>query len=148
MKIKFLSVGKIKERYYVNLIEKNIKLLRKHAEVEVIELIDEKCPEKLSEKEMIQVKNKEGQRILAKIDDIDYVIALAIEGKHVDDNALVKVLTQDKPLTIVIGGSLGLSKEVLNRSNFKLSFSNMTLPHQMMKAILIEKVLESVKRIK
>lgn len=145
MKIKLISVGKIKEKYYVNAINQAIKSMRKYASIEVIELIDEKCPEKLSEKEMIQVKDKEGIRILSKVDDFDYVIALAIEGKHVDDLQFKGLLEKGEVVTFIIGGSLGLSNAVLNRANFKVSFSNMTLPHQMMKVVLIEKILESLK---
>lgn len=147
MKITFISVGKIKESFYTKQIENNIKLLRKHHEIELIELADEKCPEKLSDKEMDQVKSKEGMKILNKVQSDDFLVALAIEGK-VHTSYELKMLIkkwQANSLVFVIGGSLGLSKEVLNRSNYKLSFSRMTFPHQMMKVMLTEQVYEIIK---
>jgi len=147
MKITFISVGKIKESFYTKQIENNIKLLRKHANVEVIELADEKCPEKLSEKEMLQVKSKEGIRILSKVKSEDFLVALAIEGKIHTTLELKNLIRKwdAKSITFVIGGSLGLSKEVLNRSNYKLSFSRMTFPHQMMKVMLTEQIYTVIK---
>lgn len=142
MKIKIISVGKIKESYYTKQIKEFEKEISKYSQIELIEVPDEKCPEKLSVKEMIQVKDKEGERILAKIND-EFVVALAIEGMHLDSKKFKKYFNKD--VTFVIGGSLGLSKNVMNRSNAKLSFSKMTFPHQLMKVILMEQIMEAVK---
>jgi len=147
MKITFISVGKIKESFYTKQIEGNIKNIKKYAQVQVIEVPDEKCPEKLSDKEMIQVKDKEGERILSKINSGDFVIALAIEGKMIstdDLKSLIK-MKQTSSIVFIIGGSLGLSEKVLKRSNYKLSFSRLTFPHQLMKVLLTEQVHMVVK---
>lgn len=143
MKIKIISVGKIKERFYIKAIEAMIKDIRKHAEIEMIEVSDEKCPEKLSEKEMIQVKDKEGERILNKVSQDDYVIALAIEGKMIDSSQFKKQMNKES-VAFIIGGSLGLSDHVLKRADYKLSFSRMTFPHQLMKVILVEQIESAV----
>ena len=147
MKITFISVGKIKESFYTKQIEGHIKNIKKYAQVKVIEVPDEKCPEKLSDKEMIQVKDKEGERILSKINSGDFVIALAIEGKIIstDDFKLLIKKKQASSLVFIIGGSLGLSDKVLKRSNYKLSFSRLTFPHQLMKVLLTEQVHMVVK---
>jgi 23S rRNA (pseudouridine1915-N3)-methyltransferase len=113
--------------------------------MDIIEVPDEKAPEELSETEMIQVKQKEGERILAKIHPDAHVIALAIEGKMKSSEELAdnldKLATYGKSkIAFVIGGSLGLSQEVLQRADDKLSFSKMTFPHQLMKLILLEQV--------
>ncbi|MFL6559369.1 MAG: 23S rRNA (pseudouridine(1915)-N(3))-methyltransferase RlmH, partial [Bacillus sp. (in: firmicutes)] len=116
-----------------------------YAKVEVVEVADEKAPEELSELEMLQVKQKEGDRILAKISQDTYVIALAIQGKLQSSEELAKNLDKlatygKSKVAFVIGGSLGLSDEVFKRSNEQLSFSRMTFPHQLMKLILVEQI--------
>lgn len=151
MEVSFISVGKIKEKYFVDAIALNLKELKKNCIVNNIEVSDEKCPEKLSDAEMEIVKSKEGERMLSKINSGDYVIALAIEGEQISSekfsNKIIQLINQGKSsFTFVIGGSLGLSKEVLNRANYKLSFSKMTFPHQLMKVILTEQVNETIKR--
>lgn len=147
MKITFISVGKIKESFYSKQIENNIKQLKKHAEVQVFEVPDEKCPEKLSEKEMDQVKSKEGLRILNKIKSDDFVVALAIEGKIISTLDLKTLFKKwnSNSIVFIIGGSLGLSRQVMQRSNYKLSFSRMTFPHQLMKVLLTEQVYRVMK---
>jgi 23S rRNA (pseudouridine1915-N3)-methyltransferase len=143
MKIKIITVGKIKETFYRNQISSFVKIINKTDSIELIEVPDEKCPEKLSNKEMIQVKDAEGKRILEKIKD-EYVIALAIEGKQIDSSKFKSLLNKSE-VTFVIGGSLGLSEHVLKRSNYKLSFSEMTFPHQLMKVVLLEQIALGVK---
>jgi 23S rRNA (pseudouridine1915-N3)-methyltransferase len=143
--ISIVSVGKLKEKYLKMGIDEYLKRLNSYAKVEVIEVADEKAPEELSELEMIQVKQKEGERILAKISQDTYVIALAINGKMQSSEELAdtldKLATYGKSkIAFVIGGSLGLSEEVLKRANEKLSFSKMTFPHQLMKLILVEQI--------
>ncbi|MED4224966.1 23S rRNA (pseudouridine(1915)-N(3))-methyltransferase RlmH [Neobacillus cucumis] len=145
MNISIITVGKLKEKYLRQGIEEYLKRLSAYAKVEVAEVADEKAPEELSELEMLQVKQKEGERILAKISQDTYVIALAIQGKLQSSeelaNTLDKLATYGKSkIAFVIGGSLGLSEEVLKRSNEQLSFSRMTFPHQLMRLILVEQI--------
>jgi 23S rRNA (pseudouridine1915-N3)-methyltransferase len=143
--ISIVTVGKLKEKYLKMGIDEYLKRLNSYAKVEVIEVSDEKAPEELSELEMLQVKQKEGERILAKISQDTYVIALAINGKMQSSEELAdtldKLATYGKSkIAFIIGGSLGLSEEVLKRANEQLSFSKMTFPHQLMKLILVEQI--------
>lgn len=145
MNISIVTVGKLKEKYLKQGIEEYLKRLTSYAKVEIIEVADEKAPEELSELEMEQVKQKEGERILAKISQDAHVIALAISGKMQSSEQLAdsldKLATYGKSkLAFVIGGSLGLSDEVLKRANEQLSFSKMTFPHQLMRLILVEQI--------
>ncbi|MGL4796555.1 MAG: 23S rRNA (pseudouridine(1915)-N(3))-methyltransferase RlmH [Paraclostridium sp.] len=145
MNISVISVGKLKEKYLKLGIEEFSKRLSKYSKLELIELDDEKCPENLSEKDMEIVKNKEGQKILNKIKNNSYVIALAIDGKNLSSEELADTISKlavrgNSHITFIIGGSLGLSDEVLKRADYKLSFSKMTFPHQLMKLILLEQV--------
>lgn len=145
MKITILSVGKIKESYLQSAIEEYKKRLSRYVTLEEVVVNDEKTPDGASGKEEEQIKNKEGDRILAKIKEDAYVIALAIEGKMMDSVAFSRHLNQlcvqgNSHFVFVIGGSLGLSEKVLNRANEKLSFSKMTFPHQLMKVFLLEQI--------
>lgn len=145
MNISIVTIGKLKEKYLKQGIEEYLKRLSTYAKVDIIELPDEKAPENLSETEMEQVKEKEGERILSKISDETHVIALAIEGKMKSSEQLAKDLDQlatygKSKVAFVIGGSLGLSKDVMKRANDTLSFSKMTFPHQLMRLILLEQV--------
>ncbi len=152
MKITILCVGKIKEKFFVQAVEEYSKRLSRYCKLEILEMPDEKTPEQASEKEELQIKDKEGERLLSKIKDQDYVIALAIEGKQPDSVALAKKIEElttykTSHLTFVIGGSLGLSKKVLTRANEQLSFSNLTFPHQLMRVILLEQIYRSFRII-
>ncbi|PLS15759.1 23S rRNA (pseudouridine(1915)-N(3))-methyltransferase RlmH [Bacillus sp. M6-12] len=145
MNITIVTVGKLKEKYLKQGIDEYLKRLSAYAKVEVIEVADEKAPETLSEVEMEQIKDKEGERILGKISQDAHVIALAIEGKLKTSEELAegmdKLATYGKSkVAFVIGGSLGLSKDVMKRADEKLSFSKMTFPHQLMRLILVEQV--------
>ena len=145
MNISIITVGKLKEKYLKQGIEEYSKRLSAYAKIDIIEIPDEKAPETLSEQEMLQVKGKEGERILAKIPDDAHVIALAIEGKMKSSEELAdtldKLATYGKSkIVFVIGGSLGLSRDVMKRANDTLSFSKMTFPHQLMRLILVEQV--------
>lgn len=145
MNITVISVGKLKEKYLKLGIEEFSKRLSKYCKLEMIELDDEKCPENLSDKDMEIVKTKEGNKILSKIKNNSYVIALAIDGKNLSSEELADTISKlavrgNSHITFIIGGSLGLSDEVLKRADYKLSFSKMTFPHQMMKLILLEQV--------
>src|SRR4051794_37437585 len=143
--ISIITVGKLKEKYLKMGIDEYLKRLSAYAKVEVIEVADEKAPEVLSELEMVQVKQKEGERILARISQDTYVIALAIQGKLGSSEELADSLDKLAPygkskIAFVIGGSLGLSEDVIKRSNEQLSFSRMTFPHQLMRLILVEQI--------
>lgn len=145
MRISVVCVGKIKEKYLKLGIDEFSKRLSKYCKLEVIELDDEKAPENLSDKEMLIIKEKEGKKILSKIKDNSYVIALAIDGKNLSSEELADTINNlgvrgTSHIVFVIGGSLGLSDEVLRRANYKLSFSKMTFPHQLMRLILLEQV--------
>ncbi|GGG28547.1 ribosomal RNA large subunit methyltransferase H [Lysinibacillus alkalisoli] len=153
MNITIITVGKLKEKYLKMGIEEYTKRLSSYAKVQLVEVPDEKAPEQLSEAEMEQVKQQEGTRILAKISPDMHVIALAIDGKMktseqmaADLNAL---MTYGKSkIAFVIGGSLGLHDSVLQRANEQQSFGKMTLPHQLMKLVLIEQIYRSFRIIK
>lgn len=145
MNIQIVSVGKIKEKYLKLGIEEFSKRLSKYCKLDIVELDDEKAPENLSDKGREQVKEKEGSKILGKIKQSSYVIALAIDGKNLSSEELAEhmsnlAVTGNSSITFVIGGSLGLSDEVLKRADYKLSFSKMTFPHQLMRLILLEQV--------
>ncbi|MBM7712356.1 23S rRNA (pseudouridine(1915)-N(3))-methyltransferase RlmH [Enterococcus xiangfangensis] len=145
MNIKIISVGKLKEKYLVQGISEYTKRLSKYCKITLIEVADEKAPEKLSDAEMIQVKTKEGERILAKIKEQEYVFALAINGENPSSETFAAILDKlqisgKSQFVFVIGGSLGLSDQVLKRSNAQISFGKMTYPHQLMRLILIEQI--------
>lgn len=145
MNIKIISVGKLKEKYLIQGINEYAKRLSKYCKLQLIEVPDEKAPEKLSTAEMMQVKQKEGERILAKIKDHEYVYALAIEGKNPTSESFAAQLDQlqtsgNSQFVFIIGGSLGLSSEVIQRSNNQISFGKMTYPHQLMRLILVEQI--------
>lgn len=148
MKITILCVGKVKEKFYRDAIGEYQKRLSRYCKLEIVEVADEKTPDGASETVENQIKEKEGNRILSKIREEDYVIALVIDGKMQDSVELSKNIQQlgvrgKSSIVFVIGGSLGLSKEVLKRSDEKLSFSKMTFPHQLMRVILLEQVYRS-----
>lgn len=152
MNIKIIGVGKLKEKYLVQAMQEYLKRLQTYAKVEVIELADEKAPENLSETQMMQIKDKEGERILAKIKDQEYVIALAIEGKNPSSEAFAQKIENlgiqgKSQLVFVIGGSLGLSPSVMQRSNAQISFGKMTFPHQLMRVMLTEQIYRAFRII-
>lgn len=153
MNIKIITVGKLKEKYLKMGIDEYTKRLGAYCKIELIEVPDEKAPEKLSEAEMLQVKEKEGERILAKIPENAYVFALAIEGKQRTSEEFSKEIEQlgiqgKSNLVLVIGGSLGLSQAVMKRSNTPISFGKMTLPHQLMRLVLVEQVYRGFRIMK
>ena len=152
MKITIVCVGKIKEKFYRDAVEEYKKRLGRYCKMQIVEVADEKTPDKASEALENQIKEKEGQRILAQIREGAYVIALAIEGKMLSSEELAgkmqKLGVEGKGhLVFVIGGSLGLSKEVMDRADHALSFSKMTFPHQLMRVILLEQIYRSFRII-
>lgn len=152
MKITILTVGKIKEDFYRKAIEEYSKRLSRYCKLEIIEVTDEKTPDSASAVVEEQIKDKEGERLLKYIREDAYVIALAIEGKMLDSIELSKNIEQlgimgKSHIIFVIGGSLGLSDLILKRADFKLSFSKMTFPHQLMRVILLEQIYRSYRII-
>ncbi|MCE5039027.1 23S rRNA (pseudouridine(1915)-N(3))-methyltransferase RlmH [Staphylococcus auricularis] len=153
MKITILSVGKLKEKYWKQAIAEYEKRLGAYTKVELIEVPDEKAPENMSDKEIEQVKAKEGDRLLGKIKPQQTVITLEIEGNMLTSEKLAQNLDQrmtqgQSDFVFVIGGSNGLHQDVLARSDYALSFSKMTFPHQMMRVILLEQIYRAFKIMK
>ncbi|HET5664241.1 TPA: 23S rRNA (pseudouridine(1915)-N(3))-methyltransferase RlmH [Streptococcus pneumoniae] len=145
MKIKVVTVGKLKEKYLKDGIAEYSKRISRFAKFEMIELSDEKTPDKASESENQKILEIEGQRILSKIADRDFVIVLAIEGKTFFSEEFSKQLEETSikgfsTLTFIIGGSLGLSSSVKNRANLSVNFGRLTLPHQLMRLVLVEQI--------
>lgn len=145
MQITVISVGKIKEKYFLSAIEEYAKRLKRYATVNEIELKDEAVPENFSENEKLLVLKKEGQRIIEKIPNGAYIVALCVEGKLLSSEELsghlsLVALNGRSHIVFIIGGSLGLSDEVKQKADFKLSFSKMTFPHRLMKVILMEQI--------
>lgn len=153
MNLTVVSVGKIRETYLADAIREYSKRLSRYCRLEIVEVPDEPTPDKAGEALEAQIKQKEGQRILKALREDDYVIALAIEGKKLDSESFAGKLEQlgiegRSNVTFVIGGSLGLSPEVLKRADFKLSFSDLTFPHQLMRVILLEQIYRSYRIIR
>ncbi|MDY0235987.1 MAG: 23S rRNA (pseudouridine(1915)-N(3))-methyltransferase RlmH [Gudongella sp.] len=153
MIIDIIAVGKIKEKYINEGIKEYTKRLSRYTTLNIIEVDDEKAPESLSDKDQDIIKKKEGERILSKISQDAYVIALSIDGKGLSSEGLAEKLQNlmvegSSHISFIIGGSLGLSKEILKRAQMKLSFSKMTFPHQLMRMILLEQVYRSFRIIR
>jgi 23S rRNA (pseudouridine1915-N3)-methyltransferase len=153
MNITVISVGKLKEKYLKEAIQEYSIRLTKYCKLDIIEVPDEKAPENMSAAEEDIVKLKEGQIILKNIKDDTYVIALAINGKQLSSEKFAELISGlglrgKSNIAFVIGGSLGLSEEVLKRADYHLSFSAMTFPHQLMRVILLEQVYRGFRIIK
>ena len=145
MKIKLVTVGKLKEKYLKDGIAEYMKRLNRFCKVEMIELADEKTPDKASDLENQQILEKEGNKVLAKINEREFVIVLAIEGKQFPSEKFSQLMMDAtvrgfSDITFVIGGSLGLSPTVKKRANLLMSFGKLTLPHQLMRLFLIEQI--------
>ncbi len=152
MKVTILCVGKIKESFYRQAIDEYIKRMGKYCKPEIIEVADEKTPDKASEALELQIKEKEADRLLEKIKEDSFVFTLEIKGKRYTSEdfaeTIEKLTVQGKShLTFIIGGSLGLHEKVLNRSNQAISFSDMTFPHQLMRVILTEQIYRAFRII-
>ncbi len=152
MKITLITVGKIKEKYLEQAIAEYSKRLSRYCKLEIIQVADEKTPDGASPLVEEQIKEKEGQRILSHIKDGMYVIALAIQGNMLTSEELAQKMdtlgiSGISHAAFVIGGSLGLSEQVLKRADYQLSFSKMTFPHQLMRVILLEQIYRSYRII-
>ena len=152
MNISIIAVGKLKEKYLKQAIDEYSKRLSRYCKLEVIELPDEKTPDNASEKEEQQIKEKEGRLILSKIKDNSYVVAMDLKGKQITSEEFASFIsncgvTGNSNIVFIIGGSLGLSEGVIKRANYKLCFSKMTFPHQLMRVILLEQIYRSYRII-
>lgn len=150
MKIRFITVGKLKEKYLREAVSEYAKRLSAYCSLEVIELPDEKTPENAPGAVEEKIKRAEGIRILSKIPERSYVVALAIEGKSLSSEELSEELSRHfvngvSDISFLIGGSLGLSPEVMERADYKLSFSRMTFPHQLMRVMALEQLYRAFK---
>jgi 23S rRNA (pseudouridine1915-N3)-methyltransferase len=148
MGITILTVGKLKEKYLKDAIGEYSKRLSKYCKLEMIEVADEKTPDQCSAAVEEAIKNKEGERLLRYIKPDAYVITLEIGGKMLTSVELAKHMEQlcvqgKSNIVFVIGGSIGLGDAVLKRSDYALSFSKMTFPHQLMRVILLEQIYRS-----
>lgn len=145
LKINLIVVGKIKEKYFTNAVDEYKKRLGRFADFKIIELKDISIPENSSDSENFKILESEGKLILEKIDKGDFVIAMAIEGKLISSEDLAEnfeKITIDgfSTVDVVIGGSLGLSDEVKNRANQKISLGKITLPHQLARVVVVEQI--------
>ncbi len=144
MKVDIICVGKIKEKYFRDAVLEYSKRLSRYVNLDIIEVPDEKAPENISSSEQEIIKFKEGERIIKHIKN-SFVIALDLKGKKLSSEGLSEFIQKSMVsgvscLTFIIGGSLGLSDEVIKRSDFRLCFSDMTFPHQLMRVILLEQI--------
>ena len=153
MKITIIGPGKLKEKYLKDGIAEFQKRLTSYTKLEIIEVPDEKCPENLSPADMEIVKKREGEKIISKLSSSSFIITLELEGKQLTSEELSNKIEDItvrgySHITFIIGGSLGLHKNVREKSHFKLCFSKMTFPHQMMKLILIEQIYRGFRILK
>lgn len=148
MNIQILCVGKIKEKYWLDAIAEYTKRLSRYCKISICEVTDEKTPDNASKKEEEEIKRIEGERLLGLVKKDAYVVVLAIDGKMLDSVELSEKISKigvdgNGMIQFVIGGSLGLSPQVMARADYKLSFSKMTFPHQLMRVILLEQIYRS-----
>ena len=152
MHITILTIGKLKESYWTAAVEEYAKRLRPYCQLTIVERKEARLPDKASPAEEANCIQEEGKSLLQALSPDTYVIALAIAGKSMSSPALADhlqklALAGKSHITFIIGGSLGLSQEVLSRADLQLSFSAMTFPHQMMRVILLEQIYRSFKII-
>ena len=149
MTVRILCVGKLKERYFEDACAEFQKRLGRFCNFEIVEVPDEKAPESLHPKDELLVLDKEGKRLMRAIGEKDFIVALAIDGRQMTSEAFAAFLEEKeieaRPLTFVIGGSLGLSNEVYARADMRLSFSKMTFPHRIARLLLLEQLYRGFK---
>lgn len=149
MQIKIIVVGTVKEAFYQKKIEEFQSKIRKNLPLELICLKDEGIPKQISDVVIRKIKDTEGEKILSRIQNTDYVAALCIDGKKMDNSKIKKSIETAEQrgktsIAFVIGGSLGLSDAVVKRADEKISFSNMTFPHQLMRVMLMEVLADTI----
>ena len=152
MKITILTVGKIKKKYLKDAIAEYAKRLSRYCKLEIVEVADEKTIENASQVLETQIRDKEAERLMKYIREDAYVITLEIKGKQLTSEELSEKINQlgiqgKSHIIFVIGGSIGLGDEILKRSDYALSFSKMTFPHQLMRVILLEQIYRSYRII-
>lgn len=150
MNISVICIGKLKEKYWTEALKEYSKRLSGYCSLDIIELKESRLPDRAGPAEEQAVKEAEGQEILKKIRDNMYVITLEVQGKTLSSEKLAEKigclgLNGHSNITFIIGGSLGLSEAVSRRADYRLSFSAMTFPHQMMRVILLEQIYRSFK---
>lgn len=149
MQIKLIVVGNVKETFYQSKIEEFQRQIQKKTSIQLICLKDESIPKQVSDSVIRKIKDTEGEKILSQIQNTDYVAALCIDGKKMDNSKIrksIEIAEQRGKTSIafVIGGSLGLSDAVVKRADEKISFSNMTFPHQLMRGMLLEVLADTI----
>ncbi len=152
IKLKIIAVGKLKENFYTAAIDEFSKRLSRYAEIEFVEIPDEKAPDKMSNADLERLKSIEGEKILSRITDNETVILTDLRGKQLSSVELAERISDymvigKSRLTFIIGGSNGVSNEVFNRADFKLCFSKMTFSHQIFRVMLLEQLYRSFKII-
>lgn len=152
MKITVITVGKIKEKYLKDAIAEYSKRLSKYCKLEIVEVADEKTPDNASDIVEDAIRSKEAERIIKYVKDDAFVITLEINGKQLSSEELAEKIDKlgvqgTSHIIFIIGGSIGLGQEVLQKSNFSLSFSKMTFPHQLMRVVLLEQIYRSYRII-
>lgn len=152
MNIEIIAVGKLKEKYLKQGMEEYLKRLKRYATVSVIEVKDEATEEGLSPQEELMILQKEAENILKRIDEQRKIIVLAIEGDLVTSEQLAKQLEQyaisgNSKVTFIIGGSLGLHEQLKAKADRRISFGRITLPHQLMRLVLVEQIYRSFRII-
>ncbi|MCQ2517391.1 MAG: 23S rRNA (pseudouridine(1915)-N(3))-methyltransferase RlmH [Lachnospiraceae bacterium] len=145
MKIDILTVGRIKEKFYSDAVDEYLKRLSRYAKVNVIEVKDEKTPDGAGETENRIILVKEGERLSKYLDESAYIIPLCIEGTQTDSEGFADMITdlENKGVShiqFIIGGSLGIDPDIKAKGKYKMSFSKMTFPHQLMRVILLEQI--------
>lgn len=149
MNLTVICIGKLKEKFFTQAADEYLKRLSRFGKIDIIEIPDEKIPDSASKKEEQIILEKEGCAILSKIKNDSYVVAMCIEGKQLDSVEISEKLNQisisGKKSVFIIGGSLGLSEAVKSRADFKLSFGKITLPHQLMRIVLLEQIYRGFK---
>ena len=152
MKITLITVGMIKEKYLKDAIAEYSKRLSRYCKLEIVEVADEKTPDNASDTVEDAIRDKEGERILKYIKEDAYVITLEIAGKMLTSEEMAEKIEKlgvqgTSHIIFIIGGSIGLGREILKRSDYALSFSKMTFPHQLMRVILLEQIYRSYRII-
>lgn len=149
--IDIICVGKLKEKYLKDAINEYSKRLSKYCILNIVELQDEKIPDKINDKIVDDIKQKESAKILSSIKKDSYTIALDLKGKQFSSEVFSKKIENicgfNSRLTFIIGGSLGLTNNLLSKVNEKICFSSMTFPHQLIRLFLLEQIFRSFKII-
>ena len=150
LSINIICVGKIKETFFTEAINEYSKRLSKYCKFDIIEVADEKLPSKLNSSLINEIKIKESKKLIQKIKKDSYIICLDLHGKKLSSVEFSKKIEEislnyNSSISFIIGGTLGLSEEILNLSNEKLCFSDMTFPHQLIRIFLLEQLFRAFK---